>query len=59
MSETFNALLAKRLDDSEFAWHYAAELARIGAIDPVLNQLDDSREAVESNQGLACPCDRF
>ncbi|OIN81810.1 helix-turn-helix transcriptional regulator [Mycobacterium malmoense] len=45
MSETFNALLAERLKDCEFARHFAAESARIAAIDAVLNQLDDAREA--------------
>jgi ribosome-binding protein aMBF1 (putative translation factor) len=45
MSETFNALLAKRLEDPEFARDYAAESARIAAVDTVVNQLDDAREA--------------
>ncbi|QZA09010.1 helix-turn-helix transcriptional regulator [Mycolicibacter heraklionensis] len=45
MSETFNTLLAERLADPEFARSYAAETARIAAIDAVVNQLDDAREA--------------
>lgn len=45
MSETFNALLAERLEDREFARAYAAESARIAVIDAVVNQLDDAREA--------------
>lgn len=45
MSEMFNALLAERLEDPEFARAYAAESARISAIDAVVNQLDDAREA--------------
>jgi len=46
MSETFNALLAERLDDPEFARRYAAESARIAAIDGVVNQLDEARAAL-------------
>lgn len=45
MSETFDALLAERLADPEFARSYAADTARIAAIDAVVNQLDDAREA--------------
>lgn len=45
MSETFNVLLAEKLEEPEFARHYAAESARIAAIDVVVNQLDDAREA--------------
>jgi ribosome-binding protein aMBF1 (putative translation factor) len=45
VSETFNALLAEKLEEPEFARHYAAESARIAAIDAVVNQLDDAREA--------------
>jgi transcriptional regulator with XRE-family HTH domain len=45
MPELVNALLAERLEDPEFARHYAAESARIAAIDAVLNQLDNAREA--------------
>lgn len=45
MSETFNALLAKKLEEPEFARHYAADSARIAAIDAVVNQLDDARAA--------------
>lgn len=45
MSEAFNALLVERLADPEFARSYAAETARITAIDAVVNQLDDAREA--------------
>jgi DNA-binding phage protein len=45
MSGTFNALPGDRLEDPEFARHYAVESARIAAIDAVVNQLDHAREA--------------
>jgi transcriptional regulator with XRE-family HTH domain len=45
MATAFNALLADRLRDPEFARHHAVETARIAAIDAVINQLDELREA--------------
>jgi DNA-binding phage protein len=45
MANSFNALLADRLHDPEFARHHAVETARIAVIDAVINQLDELREA--------------
>jgi ribosome-binding protein aMBF1 (putative translation factor) len=45
MAAPFNTLLAEELRDPEFARHYAAESARIAAIDAVVNGLDELREA--------------
>jgi ribosome-binding protein aMBF1 (putative translation factor) len=44
MATQFDVLLADRLRDPEFARHYAAESARIDAIDAVINRLDELRE---------------
>lgn len=44
MSEAFNKMLDRRLADPERARAFAAELARIQAIDAVVNQLDAARE---------------
>ena len=44
MATPFDALLVKELRDPEFARHYAAESARIAAIDTVVNELDALRE---------------
>lgn len=44
MSETFNNMLERRLADPERARAFAAELARIRAIDAIVNQLDRARE---------------
>jgi DNA-binding phage protein len=45
MATSFDALLADKLRDPEFARHYAAESARIAAIDAVVNELDQLRVA--------------
>lgn len=45
MVTSFDDLLAARLRDPEFARHYATESARIAAIDTMVNQLDQLRNA--------------
>jgi ribosome-binding protein aMBF1 (putative translation factor) len=45
MPTSFDDLLGARLRDPEFARHYAAESARIAAIDMVVNELDELRNA--------------
>lgn len=42
-NEVFNALLAHESRDPEFARAYAAESARIAAIDTIINTLDEAR----------------
>lgn len=51
MSETFNNLLARRLSDPERARAFAAESARIAAIDAVVNRLGQA--CAESNLNKA------
>ncbi|MCZ4537938.1 helix-turn-helix domain-containing protein (plasmid) [Gordonia rubripertincta] len=43
MSAVFNKLLEVESQDPEFVRAYAAESARIAAIDHIINQLDDAR----------------
>jgi DNA-binding phage protein len=50
VSEAFNNLLARRLADPERARAFAAESARIAAIDAVVNQLDAARAASKLNK---------
>ena len=44
MGEVFTSLLAAQSRDPEFAEAYAAESARIAAIDSVINRLNEERE---------------
>jgi len=43
VATSFDAIVADKLRDPEFARHYAAESARIAAIDVVDNELDEPR----------------
>lgn len=43
MNDTFNTLLGLEAQDPEFARAYAAETARIEAIDNIINALDEAR----------------
>lgn len=43
MNDAFNALLGLEARDPEFARAYAAETARIEAIDSIINALDQAR----------------
>lgn len=45
MSNVFNELLEREAENLEFARAFAAESARIEAIDSILNALDAAREA--------------
>jgi ribosome-binding protein aMBF1 (putative translation factor) len=45
VATSFDAIVADKLRDPEFASHYAAESARIAVIDAVVNELDELRES--------------
>jgi ribosome-binding protein aMBF1 (putative translation factor) len=45
VATSFDAIVADKLRDPEFARHYAAESVRIAAIDAVVNELDELRES--------------